>query len=211
MARDDARALAALARIVVEDAEAACRREEDRALNEARRLVLEAEDRVESLTTASHALGRARGEAADAAREQEADREIESVRAQAFDALWERFRQRLAMRLEDLPRSETYPQALTHWARQAAARVDRPADVFTARRDRTAVYEALLEAGAADFHVRVDHGVHVGFVVRDLDGRTVADCRPAALLQAAEEELRRRLEARIPPFATRPAAERTPS
>ena len=36
----EARALATLARIVIEDAEAACRRTEDRALNESRRVVL---------------------------------------------------------------------------------------------------------------------------------------------------------------------------
>ena len=38
----DVRALETLARVVVEDADAACRRTEDRALNESRRLVLEA-------------------------------------------------------------------------------------------------------------------------------------------------------------------------
>lgn len=204
-------ALDALARIVVDDAQAACRREEDRATNEARRLVLEAEDRVAALRKASHDLGRARGEAADAAREGEADREIEEVRSRAFAALWERFEQRVLMRLRDLPTTPAYAGALSHWARLSAASMDRPADVFTSRRDRADVYAALLEAGAEDFHVRIDHHVHVGFVVRDLDGRTISDCRPEALLEASSADLRALLEERIRPFVADAAPEPTPS
>lgn len=192
--------LEALVRIVVEDATARCRREEDRALNESRRLVMEAEDRIAELRTAAQDLGRVRGEAADAAQEREADLEIEGVTAAAFDALWERFRARLRMRLDALPDSEDYAGALAHWARQTAEVLDGPAEVFTAKRDRPAVYEALLAAGAEDFHVRVDHGVHVGFVVRDLDGRTRIDRRPEALVEAFEAEARALLESRVVPF-----------
>jgi vacuolar-type H+-ATPase subunit E/Vma4 len=211
MPLSDREALDVLARVVVEDAETACRREEDKAANEARRLVLDAEERVDALRRASHDLGRARGEAVETVREQEADREIESVRDRAFDALWERFEQRLLMRLRDLPGSERYGEALSHWARVSAERMDRPADVFASRRDRAAVYEALLEAGAQDFHVRVDHDVHVGFVVRDLDGRTVSDCRPEALLEAAAGDMRALLEARVRPFAADASAKPTSS
>ncbi len=192
--------LEALVRIVIEDAKAACRRQEDRALNESRRIVTEAEDRMAELRDAARDLGRARGEAADEAQEAEADREIESVEATAFEALWERFRQRLRIRLDVLPQDDRYAGALAHWARQAAGAMDGPCEVFTAKRDRPAVYEALLAAGAEDFHVRVDHGVQVGFVVRDLDGRTQLDGRPAALIDAHEADVRGLLESRVPAF-----------
>ena len=80
-------ALRGLVRVVVEDAQAACRRRDDRARNEARKLVLEAEDRVADLRRAAEDLGRVRGEAADSAAQQAADREIETVHAGAFEAL----------------------------------------------------------------------------------------------------------------------------
>jgi vacuolar-type H+-ATPase subunit E/Vma4 len=197
--------LEALVRLVIEDARAAVRREEDRALNESRRVVMEAEDRIADLSGAARDLGRVRGEAADVAQAREADREIRVVEARAFDALWDRFRMRLRMRLDALPTTPGYPAAVGHWAREAAAAMTAPAEVFTAARDRAVVYEALLAAGASDFHVRVDHGVQVGFVVRDLDGRTLVDRRPEALLEAHEADLRALLEQRVPPFARPPA------
>jgi vacuolar-type H+-ATPase subunit E/Vma4 len=201
--KGEAEGLAALARIVVEDAEAACRREEDLALNESRRLVLEAEDRLAELRRAAHALGRTRGEAAEAAEAASADREVAAVHGAAFDALLERFLQRVAMRLRALPESEGYAGSLEHWARRAAAAIDGPVEVFCGRRDRPAVYEALLAAGAEDFHVRVDHGIGVGFVVRDLEGRTVSDLRPDALLAEHRDALRAILERHVPPFSPR--------
>ena len=62
--------------------------------------------------------------------------------------------------------------------------------MHAAARDREAVYDALLEAGAEDFHVRVDRHVRAGFVVRDPDGRTVLDRRPEAVVEERGEELR---------------------
>lgn len=198
MIMSESHVLQALVRIVVEDAEAACRRVEDKAANEARAVVLEAQDRVGELTQAARALGRTRGLAAEAAEAEAARREVEVVEAGAFDALFERFTRRVLMGLQDLPQSARYAEALTAWAQQAPARVDAPAEVFTAKRDRRAVYEALLAAGVKDFHVRVDHRVHVGFVVRDLEGRTLYDCRPDALVREHAAALRALLERAVP-------------
>jgi vacuolar-type H+-ATPase subunit E/Vma4 len=203
--------LQGLVRVVIEDAEAACRRREDRALNESRRIVAEAEDRIAELREAARDLGRTRGEAVDDAQGEAAAREIEAVRGGAFDALWERFAKRLRMRLDALPESEGYAAALAHWAHEASAAMDAPAEVFTARRDRAAVYEALLAAGAEDFHVQVDHRIHVGFVVRDLDGRTLCDRRPAALTAAHEAAVRELLVAAVPPFEDEPIASKPAS
>jgi hypothetical protein len=101
--------------------------------------------------------------------------------------------------LEALPKEEdAYQRAVRAWSRRAAACMDRPAEVFAAKRDRRLVYDALLEAGASDFHVRVDHKVHMGFVARDLDGRTLFDASPVALVAEREGELRSLLRAAVP-------------
>jgi vacuolar-type H+-ATPase subunit E/Vma4 len=190
--------LEALARVVVEDAEAACRREEDRALNEARRLRLEAEDHVARLSAAARELGRTRGRAAEAAETEAGAAEIAAVEAGAFDALFERFLRHVRLRLRALPGEPGYPGALAAWAAHAARAADGPLEVFSSKRDRPAVYEALRAAGLEDFRVRVDHAVHVGFVARALDGRTRADCRPDALLEAHRAALRALLRSRVP-------------
>ncbi len=189
-----------LVTVILDDADRACLREEDRALGEARRLELEAEDRMVELTEAARELGRTRGQAVDRARETEADREIQGVHAGAADELWGRFRRRLALALDGLPSTEGYAAALTAWASHAADRIDRPVEVFAARRDRTAVYTALLDAGARDFQVLVERRHTVGFVVRDLDGRAVYDCRPAALIETHEDGLQQLVAARVPPW-----------
>lgn len=199
MIMSESHMLGTLVRIVVDDAEAACRRAEDKALNEARGLVLEAQDRVDELTRAARELGRTRGRAAEAAEALAAKSEIATVEAGAMDALYERFERRVLMALKSLPESDRYEAALEAWARGAAAHMDAPAEVFTSKRDRPAVYAALLVAGAEDFHVRVEHRVHVGFVVRDLDGKTLHDARPDALVAAHVADLRSLLEQRVPP------------
>ncbi len=206
MIMSESHMLQTLVRIVVEDAEAACRRVQDQATNQARDVVLEAQDRVDELTRAARELGRTRGLAAEAAEAEAARREIGVVEAGAFDALFERFSRRVLLGLKELPQSERYGAALHAWAQRAPAHVDAPAEVFTAKRDRRAVYEALLAAGLEDFHVRVDHRVHVGFVVRDLEGRTLYDCRPDALVGAHEAELRALLERAVPAAPAFPAA-----
>jgi vacuolar-type H+-ATPase subunit E/Vma4 len=199
MIMSESHLLDTLVRIVVEDAEAACRRVEDKALNESRRVVLEAQVRVDELTQAARRLGQTRGRAAEAAEAQAAAREVDTVEAGAFDALFERFVRRVVMGLGALPSTAGYDAAIRSWARVAAPRLAAPAEVFTAKRDRRAVYEALLAAGAEDFHVRVDHRVHVGFVARDLEGRTLYDARPDALVTEHREALRVLLERAVPP------------
>ncbi len=206
MIMSESHMLETLVRIVVEDAEAASRRVADQAANEARQVVLEAQDRIDELTTAARDLGRTRGRAAETAEAQAAAREIGGVESGAMDALAERFVRRVAMALKELPATERYPAALIAWARRAPASVDAPAEVFTAKRDRRAVYDALLDAGLQDFHVRVDHRVHVGFVARDLEGRTLYDCRPDALLRQHAPQLRALLERAVPPPPSFPAA-----
>jgi vacuolar-type H+-ATPase subunit E/Vma4 len=195
----ESRALETLARIVIEDARAEAGRAEDRAVNAARTLVRDAEDRIADLDRAARDLGRTRGVAADAAEAQSAVREIEVLQAGALDALFERYETRVRLALEALPKNESrYGAALRHWAALAAPAMDAPAEVFTAKRDRPSVYAALLETSAEDFHVRVDHRVHVGFVLRDLDGRTLFDARPAALVAAQRPALRALLEEVVP-------------
>ena len=194
----ESKALDALVRVVVEDADAGVRREQDRALNESRRLVLEAEDRVGELERAARELGQARGAATDEAEQRAAEQEVAGVGATAFHALLERFHSRVEMGLKALPGTDRYAAALETWARGAAIHMDRPAEVFTAKRDRAAVYGALLSTEAEDFQVRVDHGVHVGFVVRDLDGRLLFDAQPAALVEAHAGELERLLKTVVP-------------
>lgn len=191
---------------VMDHADRACLRAEDVALAQAREIELAAEDRLAEIKQAATELGRARGLAVDRAREAEADREIHGVYAGAADELWGRFRRRLALALDDLPRGETYPDAVRAWASHAAARIDRPVEVFAAARDRTAVYEALLDAGAHDFQVQVERRHTVGFVVRDLDGRCVYDCRPEALMGDSAEALQTLLADRVPSFEP-PAAQ----
>jgi vacuolar-type H+-ATPase subunit E/Vma4 len=186
--------------LVLEEGRAEARRVEDRATNEARRLVNDAEERVEDVTRAARALGRERGAVADRSYDREAEAEIRTVHDRAFDALADRFLRRLARALEELPATPRYPAALAAWARRAAAAMDRPADVLAAPAQRPAVYDALLAAGARDFRVQADHAVRSGFVVRDLDGRTILDVRPAALLAEHGADLRAWLAARVPPF-----------
>ena len=199
MILSESHVLEALARVVVEDAEAAARRLEDRALNQGRREVEEAEQRIADLARAARDLGRTRGRAAEAAEVRAGETEIEGVEARAFDALFERFLRHLTMALKSLPDSPRYAGALGAWAGHATSAIDGPVEVFCAKRDRAAVYEALLAAGATDFHVRIDHRVHVGFVVRTLDGHTRYDCRPQALVEQHTSALRALLEASVPP------------
>ncbi len=211
MIMSESHVLGALVRIVVDDAKAACRRVEDQALNQARDVVLEAQDRVDELTRAARELGRTRGHAAEAAEALAARAEIATVEAGAMDALFERFTRRVLMALKALPEASggasadasgkegRYRKALEAWAQVAAGHMDAPAEVFASKRDRSAIYAALLAAGAEDFHVRVDHRVHVGFVVRDLDGKTLHDARPEALVEAHATSLRALLERRVPP------------
>ncbi len=195
----ESKVFAALVGIVVEDADATCRRVQDKATNAARAVVLEAQDRYDELTRAARELGRVRGMAAEAAEAQAASREVAGVEAGAFDALFERFARRVLMGAKALPESPRYPAALQAWAAASVSALDAPAEVFTSKRDRAAVYAALLAAGAEDFHVRVEHRIHVGFVARDLEGRTLYDCRPDALVERHTEALRSLLEAAVPP------------
>jgi vacuolar-type H+-ATPase subunit E/Vma4 len=185
---------------VVQEVRAEVQRTRDRAVNEARRLVLDAEEHVDRLVLAARDLGRARGAAADRAVRREAEDEVLKVRHGAFDALLERFLVRVRHALEDLPKGDRYVAALAGWASQAARSMDRPADVWCSKRDRQTVFETLLAAGAEDFRVHADSAVHVGFVVRDLDGRTVHDARPEAIVAARREELRALLLRWAPEF-----------
>lgn len=185
---------------VLDDADRACLQAEDRALAEARALEQAAEERLAELEAAARDLGRSRGLAVDRAREAEADRQIDAIHAGAADALWGRFRRHLRLALLGLPDAEGYAAALAAWAGHAAERIDRPVEVFAARRDQRAVYEALLDAGARDFQVRVERRHTVGFVVRDLDGRTLYDCRPDALIDDHEEALQTLVVERVPTY-----------
>lgn len=198
MIMSESHVLEALAKVVVDHAEAACRRAEDQALNESRRVVLEAEDRVAELTAAAKALGRTRGQAAEAAEVQAGEVEIAGVEEGAFDALFERFQRHVLMAAKALPQSPRYGDALAAWSARAVAAITGPAEVFCAKRDRAAVYEALITAGAEDFHVQVDHRVHGGFVARSLEGRTFFDARAEALVEAARDDLRALLARSVP-------------
>ena len=187
-----------LAGVVRDDARAAGRRLRDRAANEARAAILAAEAHVAALEEAARDLGQVRGAATEEAFQREADHEIRTVLEGSFDHLLERFEQKLLRALEGLRTSGRYPQALAAWARTAAAVMRGPSDVHTGPEDLDAVYDALLQAGAEDFQVHLDRGVRVGFVVRDLDGRTLADCTPEALVRQHRDELRPLLESRVP-------------
>jgi vacuolar-type H+-ATPase subunit E/Vma4 len=204
----DERRLAALARIVAEDVVADLRRAEDRATNEARRVTLEVEDRLADLERAARDLGTRRGASVQSAASRAGEREAAEVTAAAFDALAERFLTRVRLALQGLPGTPRHAAALRAWAAQAAARMDGPADVFVEAVHRPLLYEALLDAGARDFRLHADPRVHVGFVVRDLDGRTLLDRRPEALVAERRAELLALLRERVPaePSAVSPAS-----
>ena len=190
-----------LVEIVLEDADTRVRRQEDRARNEARQILLEAQEHVDELRRAAKDLGRTRGSSAEEALQREADREIASVHAGSFEALEERFERRVALALKELPKDEArYATALRTWAASAAARMQGPCEVGTARGDRSAVYELLLSAGAEDFQVVHDPRVHSGFVVRDLDGRSLFDARPEGLAAAMEVDLGMILRDHVAPY-----------
>jgi vacuolar-type H+-ATPase subunit E/Vma4 len=201
---EEQRRLERLAQVVAEDVVADLNRETDRARNEARRVVHEAEERAETLAAAARRLGSARGSAVQAAAEREAERQARAVTTAAFDALAERFVTRVRLALQALPGTPPPPAALTAWAREAAVRMDRPSEVFVEAQHRPVLYEALLAAGARDFRVRADPRVHVGFVVRDLDGRTLVDRRPETLVVERRAELLELLRSRLPAPPTLP-------
>ena len=195
----DAKRLDRLVGAVVESAAAERRRRRDVAANRARAIVADAEDRLAELEAAAREIGRVRGHATEAAYERDADEEIRGVLEGAFERLYERFGHRVRLALEALPDDPTaYGRALGAWARAAVAAMSGPAEVFAATRDREALYDALLEAGAEDFRVLVDRRMRAGFVVRDLDGRTLYDCRPPALVEANADRLRAILQEAVP-------------
>ncbi len=188
----------ALVSVILEDVRLGIRRIEDRAANRSRALVEDAEAHVEELERAAKELGTVRGAAAEASFQREADVEIADVQAGAFDRLADRFLLRVQTALEGLRKTDRYAGALASWAKSAARVMDRPADVFAAAEDRETIYDTLLEAGATDFQIHADRSVHVGFVVRDLDGRTLLDRRPNAIVEQNAPELRALLKTRAP-------------
>ncbi|MEZ6025227.1 MAG: hypothetical protein R3E85_03475 [Planctomycetota bacterium] len=194
-------ALARLASLVVDDAARRVRRESNRASAEARQLVADAEEHVEALRRAAKALGRTRGSAAEAALQREADREVETVLASARQAFAERFHRRLVLALEERLRDPD-PRATAYatYARNAAERITGPVEVRSLAAAREAVYDAFLAAGVEDFQVVGDPRIHVGFVVRDLDGRTVFDARPTAIVEAHASEIAAWLDEALEPF-----------
>ena len=193
--------LQALARVVMEDADTQSRRLEDRCRNEARALVEAAHAHVAQLRDAVRALGRTRGMAATAALAREAAHEIEAIHAGSYEALEERFRRRITLAVAEVRADPArYAAALRAWAKRAAPLMTVPCDIGVTRSDRAAVYEALLEAGAEDFHVVHDPLVHMGFVVRDQDGRTVFDARPEALADSMGVDLAALLRRHVAPF-----------
>ncbi len=196
---DDTARLEPLADAVVQSSAARLRRVMDDATNRARAIVSEAEDRLAELESAAQEIGRVRGQATESAYERDADEEIEGVVAGAFDRLFERFQQRVRLALDALPEDpEAYAPAMQAWAQRAVAAMQGPSEVFAAARDRELLYDALLSAGAADFRVLVDRKTRVGFVLRDLDGRTVFDCRPTALVDQGAGALRALLSEAVP-------------
>lgn len=199
----DRQGLEALAEAVVAEAERRLARAHDRAANRERDQIAAAEAHVAALERAARDLGDARGGAVATAVAHEADAEIARAEAERVQRLEERFLQRVRTRLEALPGTDRYPAALAAWARTAAGRMDRPAEVSTTPRDRTAVYEALLAAGAEDFQVLEERRIGCGFVVRDLDGRTLLDRTPDAIVEERSEALRALLAERLPDRVTR--------
>lgn len=198
MSRDPSPPLDALAAVVIDDARVSARRLRDRAANTARAAVLAAEAHVAALEEAARDLGRVRGAATEESFQREADREIRTVFDGAFDQVAERFELKVKTALEGLRSTGRYPAALKAWARSARDVMTGPTDVHTGPEDRDALYEVLLEAGAEDFQVHLDRGLRVGFVVRDLDGRTLLDRTPDAIVQRLGAELRSLLQSRVP-------------
>ncbi len=186
-----------LVTLLIEDATRALRRDDDQARNEGRALHAAAQAHVDELMRAAKDLGRVRGEAHETTVQAEADAEVADVAGAAFEALSERFERRVLLALQELAGDAA---ALEGWAAQSVLRMDGPAEVSCAKRDRRAVYDALLAAGGRDFQVLTDHRTHVGFVVRDLDGRTLVDCRPEGLLEANREPLRALLRRAVPVY-----------
>lgn len=192
-------ALQRLARWVADDVADDLRRAEERATSEARRVLAEAEERAAELRAAARRLGGARGAAVRASAEAAGRAEAEGVAARAFEALRGRFLTRVRLGLEALAGTPAHARALAAWARAAAARSTGPAEVFVEAALRPAVFEALLAAGVRDVRVHADPRVRVGFVLRDLDGRTLLDVQPAALVADQQEALTQLLQKRCPP------------
>lgn len=195
----DGERLAALARLVADDVVADLSRQADKARNEARRAVIEAEDRIAGLERAARDLGTRRGAAVEGAATRAGEREAEDVTGRAAHELAERFLARVKLGLAGLPGTPRHATALRAWAAEAAVRMDRPADVHVEAAHRAVLYDALLAEGARDFRIHADPRVHVGFVVRDLDGRTLLDRRPEALVAERHADLLALLSARVPP------------
>ena len=190
---------------VLADAKVSCRRVHDRALNHARDVVRAAEDELESLAAAAREQGSKRGATAEAACMRSAEREVNAVLATSSGSLVERFEARVRMALNALPGSPRYERAIeSHFAKLAANAMDRPSEVRVAKRDRDMVYRALLDAGAEDFQVVVDHTQTVGFEVLDLDGRRLFSCRPDALIDTHREKLSEMAEGAVAPFEPPP-------
>ena len=137
----------------------------------------------------------------------DADREVETVLASARQAFTERFHRRLVLALEERLRDPD-PRATAYatYARNAAERITGPVEVRSLAAAREAVYDAFLAAGVEDFQVVGDPRIHVGFVVRDLDGRTVFDARPTAIVEAHASEIAAWLDEALEPFE-RPSAD----
>ena len=110
-----AAAFDSLVDVVLEDVEAAIRRQEDRAVNEARGLVESAEEHVDELERAARELGRVRGQAAEETFQREADAEIREVLRGAFERLFDRFVLRVKTALEGLRETSRYADALLNW------------------------------------------------------------------------------------------------
>ena len=190
---------------VLADAKVVCRRIHDRGVNASRDLVHAAEKEVESLSAAARELGSKRGATAEAACMRSAQREVETVLRASRGSLVERFEARVRMALNQLRQSPRYERAIaSHFAVCAAKVMDRPSEVRVAKQDRDAVYDALLEAGAEDFQVVVDHAQTVGFEVLDLDGRRLYSCRPDALIDTHQERLGQMAEGAVAPFEAPP-------
>ena len=153
---------------------------------------------MEDLAKAAQELGRVRGAAAEESLEREGDAEAKEVLAGAFDRLFERFEIKVRTALETLRDRERYDDAIRAWARRACETLSGPWDVHAAPEDRERVYEAFLEHGASDFQVHVDRAVRTGFVVRDIEGRTLFDRRPDAIVEARREDLRSLLRRHVP-------------
>ncbi len=192
-------ALEALARHVAQDALEEARRAAHRAQRLADEALEDARARAEGLEAAARRLGAARGSAVAAAARRAGAVEAAEVRAQAFAALLERFLTRVRLRLLSLPGTPRHARALAAWAREAAARAAGPVEVHVEAGLRPQVYDALLAAGLSDLRVHADPRVRVGFVVRDVDGRTLLDRRPEALIAERRAELEALLATELEP------------